>query len=322
MNRFLIIMAMALLFVGKAYSQKVVPIVVGPSSRVYEVVRPDGEKISIAHGLNVQFLTIPLFYGDYVCGRVALDDSMFGLELQYKSVCYNWKTGNLCLVVDGYIKNIFGDKIVVEGYHGKSGGRVIAYGCYDISLKKYLEDVLWEHYVQEDGKLFFFNGNKKNSGHQVELSSLLPKDYPDNVYLNNGVEAVDLGLSVKWASFNIGNMVTPQSNGIMISPNMEGDFAQRFWGDSWRMPTEEEFQELIEKCEWEGEQIGGTSLIKATGPSGRFVYFCTGSYMPFHATNKFNVFHIQLMWATGIVEKNVGPWHPKMLYSVRPVCDK
>ena len=77
------------------------------------------------------------------------------------------------------------------------------------------------------------------------------KEYPDNVYMHNGVEAVDLGLSVKWASFNIGNVSVPQNSGIGIKTNFEGDCAQRFWGGSWRMPTEEEFQELIEKCEWD-----------------------------------------------------------------------
>lgn len=142
--------------------------------------------------------------------------------------------------------------------------------------------------------------------------------------MHNGVEAVDLGLSVKWASFNIGNVTVPQNSGIGIKTNFEGDCAQRFWGGSWRMPTEEEFQELIEKCEWEGVQAEGTYLIKATGPSGNFVYFYTGSYMPAHNYNssKFNVYHIQLMWATGIVERNVGQCYPKMLYSIRPVCNK
>ena len=106
----------------------------------------------------------------------------------------------------------------------------------------------------------------------------------------------------------------------------------KIWLDDLRVAPEgyetvksvNEAIELIEKCEWEGVQAEGTYLIKATGPSGNFVYFYTGSYMPAHNYNssKFNVYHIQLMWATGIVERNVGQCYPKMLYSIRPVCNK
>ena len=324
MNRFFTF-TFFIMFAVQAYPQKVESIAVGPSSRVYEVIRPNEEKISISNGLTTQFLDVPLFKGDYVYGRVALDVSMFGLDLLYKTVCYNWKTGKLCLAIDGNIKNMGDDQAIIEEYHTKYGNNKIpAYGCYDLSSKKYLEDVQWEHYIEENNSFLFFNGKNKNNGKKSSLPISHLKEYPDNVYMHNGVEAVDLGLSVKWASFNIGNVSVPQNSGIGIKTNFEGDCAQRFWGGSWRMPTEKEFQELIEKCEWEGVQAEGTYLIKATGPSGNFVYFYTGSYMPAHNYNssKFNVYHIQLMWATGIVERNVGQCYPKMLYSIRPVCNK
>lgn len=42
-------------------------------------------------------------------------------------------------------------------YHTKYGNNKIpAYGCYDLSSKKYLEDVHWEHYIEENNSFLFF----------------------------------------------------------------------------------------------------------------------------------------------------------------------
>ena len=85
---------------------------------------------------------------------------------------------------------------------------------------------------------------------------------------------VDLGLSVKWASFNVGATdslsvgylvgwgdatglnrslsleyyptLNPKGNII----NTENDLAKVMWEDQWRMPTEGEIQELVDSCDW------------------------------------------------------------------------
>lgn len=95
-------------------------------------------------------------------------------------------------------------------------------------------------------------------------------------------EYVDLGLSVKWATFNVG-ATKPEQNGdyfawgeieskssygmqnyffyrgSMIRYNqsdmktelmISDDVAASKWGGNWRMPTNEEFAELIEYCTW------------------------------------------------------------------------
>lgn len=84
-------------------------------------------------------------------------------------------------------------------------------------------------------------------------------------------EAVDMGLSVKWASFNMGasrpeevgayyrwGATKPTGvislKGGMLASNKSFSFqdtAKAVWGKGWRMPTWKEFQELINKCEWE-----------------------------------------------------------------------
>ena len=86
---------------------------------------------------------------------------------------------------------------------------------------------------------------------------------------------VDLGLSVKWATCNVGasspegygsyfawgetttketyteeNSKTYGKNLGDISGNSAYDAARANWGSTWRMPTKAEFQELIDNCSW------------------------------------------------------------------------
>ena len=51
------------------------------------------------------------------------------------------------------------------------------------------------------------------------------------------------------------------------------DAATANWGDSWRMPTKEQWQELINNCSWEWTITKGVYRQMATGPSGGFIFF-------------------------------------------------
>lgn len=124
----------------------------------------------------------------------------------------------------------------------------------------------------------------------------------------DGHEWVDLGLSVKWATCNIG-AETPSEYGsyfcwsgttpkqYFYSGECEACYKRRYelksmgiidseftltpkydaattqWGLSWRMPTYNEILELKEKCSWSitiNEDIVGYS---ATGPNGKSIFF-------------------------------------------------
>ena len=81
-------------------------------------------------------------------------------------------------------------------------------------------------------------------------------------------EPIDLGLSVKWASWNVGassveeygglygwgdptGTATGKGPGVSAGGEISGteyDIAQAKWGDSWRMPTKAEMEELLNKC--------------------------------------------------------------------------
>ena len=91
-----------------------------------------------------------------------------------------------------------------------------------------------------------------------------------------GHEYVDLGLSVMWATCNIGASkpsdygkyfawaeTNPYSsdynyegskaygnNILNISGSKNYDAATTIWGTEWRIPTRTEFKELINKCKW------------------------------------------------------------------------
>lgn len=87
-------------------------------------------------------------------------------------------------------------------------------------------------------------------------------------------EAVDLGLSVKWATCNLGadkpedygyyyfrGHVSPQIN---YSHDYYFDAAKENWGGDWRLPTIDEWKELYDekKCLWFWTELNGVSGYK------------------------------------------------------------
>ena len=125
----------------------------------------------------------------------------------------------------------------------------------------------------------------------------------------NGYDWVDLGLSVKWATQNVGAS-SPSDYGYhfawgetrkkdnydwetcfdcldstgdswgtykiggktSISPTSGHDTARENWGGTWRMPTVDEFEELCTKCKWTWTSQGGHNGYKVTGPNGKSIF--------------------------------------------------
>lgn len=69
----------------------------------------------------------------------------------------------------------------------------------------------------------------------------------DERFVVNGYCAVDLGLSVKWATCNVG-----ASSQEGYGDYFDWDEAMSIveWGDGWRLPTETEYEELLNNCIW------------------------------------------------------------------------
>ena len=118
-----------------------------------------------------------------------------------------------------------------------------------------------------------------------------------NANEENGHGYVDLGLSVKWATCNLGankpedygnyyawgetstkteyaeyNSKTYGKSMNDISGNVNYDVARANWGGKWRLPTKTEMQELIDKCTWTWTTQNGVKGYKVTGPSGASIF--------------------------------------------------
>lgn len=115
----------------------------------------------------------------------------------------------------------------------------------------------------------------------------------------NGYEWVDLGLpsGLKWATCNVGgaqpedcgeyyawgevntkneytkeNSSMSEKSTVDISGNPQYDVARTKWGGSWRMPTEEEWDELFEECSCAWTKKGGQLGLEVKGSNGNAIF--------------------------------------------------
>ena len=125
----------------------------------------------------------------------------------------------------------------------------------------------------------------------------------------NGHDWVDLGLSVKWATCNVGankpedyggyyawGEIRTKSNytwsncfdcqdgsgynwsvykiggRTKLEKNSGHDTAHENWGGSWRMPTEAELKELGNRCSWKWMSMDGHNGYVVTGPNGNIIF--------------------------------------------------
>ena len=124
-------------------------------------------------------------------------------------------------------------------------------------------------------------------------------------------EAIDLGLpsGILWASYNVG-ATTPEEYGSYfawgeiedkdvyywttyshcdgvsnschdIGADISGtrfDVAHMRWEGEWRMPTAEEFKELVYQCDYQVTTQNGVYGFKFTGPNGNSIFFPAAGY--------------------------------------------
>ena len=116
----------------------------------------------------------------------------------------------------------------------------------------------------------------------------------------NNYKYVDIGLSVKWATHNIGanypydfgdyyswgETSTKAKYGInysnikeLSSKDISGssiDVVHNKWGGTWRMPTKSEFVELKDKCDWEWFDENNIKGYIITGPNSNSIFLPAG----------------------------------------------
>lgn len=111
------------------------------------------------------------------------------------------------------------------------------------------------------------------------------------------LKAVDLGLSVKWASFNMGASSETESGGLyfwgdgddtggddFVAPGINNicgtiyDIARTKWGSTWRLPNEQEQRELIFNCIWRRTTVNGVNGMRITGGNGNSIFLPPTGY--------------------------------------------
>lgn len=171
----------------------------------------------------------------------------------------------------------------------------------------------------------------KEGGHQKEdilINNIAENGYEqkeENIEVTgteNGYEYVDLGLSVKWATKNVG-ATSPSDYGgyyawgetktksyynwdnyfdlkddeyviyrpggkTAITPKSGHDTARENWGGKWRMPTDAENKELCNKCKWKWTNKGSHCGYTVIGPNGKSIFLPATGYRIVKSTRAVN----------------------------------
>ncbi len=124
--------------------------------------------------------------------------------------------------------------------------------------------------------------------------------YGNEISNCGGLEAVDLGLSIRWANSNLGatfpqdygdyyayGEVAPKSSYSWENWNCpevlkllgDNDAATYQLGSGWRMPTKEEVTELLRECSWTLTTIGNSVGYRVVGKTGNSIFLpLTGAW--------------------------------------------
>lgn len=193
-----------------------------------------------------------------------------------------------------------------------------------------------------------------------ELKIVTGANYEDRTF-ENGHEYVDLGLSVKWATCNVGattpgdmggyyawgetetkseyswtNYFDSNDSGTKFTkyPNgatqlaEEDDVAHVVWGGNWRMPTKEEFRELVDNCRWIWTSYNGINGFRVQSKeNGNFIFIpaddTTGHYWSSTPYQSQNAFYLSFSYILTETTKKYGVYADKYNgYNIRPVCPK
>ena len=146
-------------------------------------------------------------------------------------------------------------------------------------------------------------------------------------------KAVDLGLSVKWATCNVGAsraedygdyfawgetakksdynnntyeyyvVIGYYVHCIYIGSDIRGtqyDVATVKWGNNWRMPTKDEIKELCSNCTWEWISRNGVNGYLVTGPNSNNIFLPASGYRS--GTNVYGLGSFGNYWSATLYE--------------------
>lgn len=209
---------------------------------------------------------------------------------------------------------------------------------------EYADKVIF-HYISANGTKYTFDGVKDEYTFIAKLPMLKAnttytcfaevdgrrtKEETFTTKPHSTAEPVDLGLSVKWASWNVGATSTDEPGGLygygditetQFSNNYNfygqndiwggsDDIARVKWGKNWRMPTYDEMYELKSKCTWTWKE----TYYEVVGPNGNSIHFPICGYRYGNSTR----YTYRLYYWTGDMgtySNYSGYYYPYTLYS-------
>lgn len=161
------------------------------------------------------------------------------------------------------------------------------------------------YYVRPFGQNDAITGTYDKQKHfSIRGVYLAPVVYPADSAAAKNVKAVDLGLSVEWADQNIKSVSDPSADAFFSWGNtkeqktyttssypylhkaigedgkltVDKDAAVQNWGGTWRMPTIEEWNELINYCKWTKTTKDGVVGYNVTGNGNTIFIPLSGQY--------------------------------------------
>ena len=123
----------------------------------------------------------------------------------------------------------------------------------------------------------------------------------------------------------------PMDNKTVL--DLEDDAAHVNWGGSWRMPTYEEYVELLANCTWTRSTQNGVNGLLVSGPNGNSIFFPAagsiddselhgvGSWCYFWSSSLYTERPSCAWYVDFTSDSGRGPIGRNRGYSVRPVIE-
>ena len=240
---------------------------------------------------STEFLRIVSTEHDYQRSGAVDDGQIADLGKQYGADC-------VCVVdithIDKYMYVATRMIDVVAATSQRAGDAENTNYMSPADLRKCVTDAVKKMEGKSSGNtqnVSYNNGNNTNASKPV-----------NNII--NGHEYVDLGLSVKWATCNVGanspedygnyyawgetttkskytnsNSKTYGKSINDIKGNSQYDAARANWGSTWRLPTKAELKELKENCTWQWITQNGVKGYKVTSKkNGNSIFLPAAGY--------------------------------------------
>ena len=93
---------------------------------------------------------------------------------------------------------------------------------------------------------------------------------------NEKEKFVDLGLSVKWAPYNVGANSPEEYGEYIYSYGLEEEVVDL--GVTWSVPSTDNFNELIDNCKWEWTKLNDVKGYHITGLNGNSIFLPAAGY--------------------------------------------